>query len=1509
VLILGLEKSCQHSENSNQIELIQLADQDGFNILKLCAEEGEVKCVEILLELNIFDDNISDIFNAQSRAQHNKHFEVLTLLIMNNYTYPLYMTEEEYPEKLNRFIKISEDIHKAVLSENFEKVDTIIKENPKVRYFYNKSNESVLKMALNQKLFNIYEILLAHDVIFGPHEQFGEIFNKLSENEKTILREIHFKYSKDLPENHINILMMNTQISHDDTEKEGKKNLVLRAYNVLNKDPLINPILKVVSASKHFGIIFDFKRPSVEILDPTAAPHTRGLFYVDGKICIGAKQLLDPTKEHETFGTLAHELCHYAMNLTYKNRAKPYLKHDQINKEKFKKILEFCKDHKEREEIISLVFTYEQHFHSAELIVRVAHLLAMYHNQHDKLKELREIFANLFEYHTDVVIPAMDKALPAIKAKADKEIKEKDKKISKLKLFLFISIGLGIVIACLASWYFYKPFYVYNDLSVNDQKQVQNAIVSYKNINVKFNDLFPNNASVYGKLTSDHIEQMLYGQTLNFSDPQLHYLDKEVSFSWSNMTEKLVDKFLSSSLKFQAETVKFRELNESCAGAFSYLNSEQIISVLNNEKAFIGERLKSDADFYLDRDFLPEDTRLLYFEYEFGHDYVNNITIREEYKANRTRNITFEYFHSEFLKLSFDTRFKIYDKVRQNVFFKSYYYDLNSKGFHLMYKNSTEIVKQVDKEKLFILSSEAGAGKTVTFEHLAIEIKRKFPTRWVTYIDLKDHTQFYKTSGSPENVHEFLKKILRLGEEKNKFEVRIFEESFKSGLVVLVWNGFDEISPTYNEFILNLFQYIQKNTRNIQLVCTRPLYSDQLCQTLKTRSYQLLPFNNQTRKMFFTEFYIFKNISSEETNAKIKRVEEIMNTLNFEKLVIAYKFQTPLMLRLLAEIPDNQTLLESGNIYGIYKNFVEKKIGFWLDRSKSSHDVVKKLLLSGSLKLLFQKYALLNEFQLYLYTTLGLKMKKLHIMQKDIPKGLTREEISTMGILYIDGKNKFEFAHKTFAEFFIAEYFIENVHDIDGYVSNEEAELRLELFCYLNKNYGYGHEKITDFMNSYLQLEPNEIKSFNPTISELLRTKFKNLLFRMLDTNHPTIFGFLFDFFKKDHGLFVDLLHVHEDETFYTAIFNQNNFAIFTNPLYVKELAQNLLTNKEFLKFLSGKNQRGKILLGIQFYKLIGATKSNDAYNNESNSLGNISYWDSFHKISKTLTSSEKKHLIMTALIPKIYFYYDEEFNNSDISEYKNLWTGFENLMSKNEMPDFLGNILLDYIEIFPYSKPGHELFFPLLLEKVEYFLSSSQIYEMFLTKSILHEDHHDLKSFKALWDLLEKHTNFEQRQTILTQDDHDDKNFYFYAVYDEQKLRFSKYRFLYYHYDFTPFKIFHRSMIVPNAPTFNFTKEVYEKHFNNTEIQKIFNNTSDLLYYVTGRASEASCVIITAYFEKLYDNDTKSLTKFLERKIKPTNFSVFELIDDFRGFPYYLPNWFQNIEIFSKLYYKIKDL
>ncbi|KAL7038127.1 hypothetical protein ACKWTF_009461 [Chironomus riparius] len=766
---LGINKNIWN--NNEEVELHFLADDRNYNLLLTACESGIIKPIESLILYGMESQLPGSEITAQCLAFKNQHFDVLLKLLETNSTFPELIDISKCSESIKNFIETSEEFHESIKTKNLTKLEEILATYPKLRHFYNLSNESAMKVAVNLKQMKVYEFLVSKNLSFGPHEDTDKIWNSLTITDREDLHDIHIKYLKDMPEKHINILMANTSFSHDETDDENRRNLVFGAYQALNGDSRIKIILKVVAATKIFHIVFDFYQDSTYRIDPTTSAGTTGTFYFSGRVLIGAKQLLSPETEHETFGTLAHELCHYALYVIFENKANPYPASDKEAQKNFQEILDICVAKKEKEVIIKNVYDfYRKTEQPSELIVRPAHLIALYLQDPDKLREVNELFPELFDYYEKIVIPAMEKALPDLETRLA-----------------------------------YKPAYIYSKLPDDKKVKVQNGMVSYKNVKVKLCELYPEDLKIYDKLTSEHISQLLNSKVLNFKDLQMRYLEEMINFKWENLSEKLKQKCLNSYLNFQGLNVKFKDLYESCSEAFHTLTSQQIIKILSGDRFVIGSKVESDVDFYQESRFIHEDSKMIAFEYEHGHEYKVDYKTEEEHVRHRIQSQTFTEFIQEFSKNNFEFCSKIFEKVKKNEFYQTRHYDLSSKGFKFMHKNSQEIIKQADNEKLLILSSEAGAGKTATFEQLAIEIKNKCRKLWVSYVDLKDYTQFYIGDGIAEKL---LEDILRLSSVNNEFERKIFEELFKSGKVVIFWNGFDEISPTYNEFIFNLIDWI-----------------------------------------------------------------------------------------------------------------------------------------------------------------------------------------------------------------------------------------------------------------------------------------------------------------------------------------------------------------------------------------------------------------------------------------------------------------------------------------------------------------------------------------------------------------------------------------------------------------------------------------------------------------------------------------------------------------------------
>lgn len=104
--------------------------------------------------------------------------------------------------------------------------------------------------------------------------------------------------------------------------------------NVLNGIDVIIPILKVIETSKSLMIKFDFENDNVKEMDLMSSSSTYGAcLHETGQIYIAAKR-----SDNEIIGTLAHELCHYAMNIVFNNACQPFTQSNVTAKKLFEEI-------------------------------------------------------------------------------------------------------------------------------------------------------------------------------------------------------------------------------------------------------------------------------------------------------------------------------------------------------------------------------------------------------------------------------------------------------------------------------------------------------------------------------------------------------------------------------------------------------------------------------------------------------------------------------------------------------------------------------------------------------------------------------------------------------------------------------------------------------------------------------------------------------------------------------------------------------------------------------------------------------------------------------------------------------------------------------------------------------------------------------------------------------------------------------------------------------------------
>lgn len=413
----------------------------------MASEQGKNLPIRCLIKTGLKSSITGTDITAQSLAYENNHFTVLLELLNSNLTYPPSFDLKRCPQQIKSFHETNRILHEAIRIENEAKIIQILDENPNLCYFYNLSNESAVKVAVANKSIHIYQLLVNRKLFYGPHENVDDLTTELNFRDRKTMREVNYKYLKSMPEKHLNILMAHSLIGSDVIDQKKTHDIMFQAFSILNKYRITKSILRVVAATRNFQVIFDFNRDSVHVLNPTAEQNTKGLYSTSGKIFIGAKELLDPSTEQEAFGTLAHELGHYALNTVYDNKAKPYYAKDKQRNQEFDVICKATETNSEKEKYIDLVYTrYLIDTHHAELIVRVPHLIALYHNQPEKIEELRRNFPQLFDFYENKVLRDLENSLPELKKKAEFLIEEQNKRIEVLKKRLYWSIVVSSVI-------------------------------------------------------------------------------------------------------------------------------------------------------------------------------------------------------------------------------------------------------------------------------------------------------------------------------------------------------------------------------------------------------------------------------------------------------------------------------------------------------------------------------------------------------------------------------------------------------------------------------------------------------------------------------------------------------------------------------------------------------------------------------------------------------------------------------------------------------------------------------------------------------------------------------------------------------------------------------------------------------------------------------------------------------------------------------------------------------
>jgi predicted NACHT family NTPase len=283
-------------------------------------------------------------------------------------------------------------------------------------------------------------------------------------------------------------------------------------------------------------------------------------------------------------------------------------------------------------------------------------------------------------------------------------------------------------------------------------------------------------------------------------------------------------------------------------------------------------------------------------------------------------------------------------------------------------------------------------------------------------------------------VLEFLSKdVLKL---ESNLEKLLFKKCFEGNetnkLVVMV-DGFDEISPKYKQTVLDMLQVLKQTSLEQLWVTTRPYLRQELEDALQQLSYTLQPFSEDEQVEFLKKFWLQHLDSEDMGQARLKIYAEVLIRKLAQSINDKEKEFTgiPLQTRMLAEAFEKQfrKLYESEksepelqhklDLLGLYRGFIDRKYDiYYTEKSKTPAGKMA----AEEHRECDLKYIKVEHQRLALKTLFT--EDKIAFLQNDHHSSFSDEELGRIGIVQKNNEGELQFIHRTIAEYFVAEFLI-----------------------------------------------------------------------------------------------------------------------------------------------------------------------------------------------------------------------------------------------------------------------------------------------------------------------------------------------------------------------------------------------------------------------------------------------------------------------------------------------------
>jgi len=164
-------------------------------------------------------------------------------------------------------------------------------------------------------------------------------------------------------------------------------------------------------------------------------------------------------------------------------------------------------------------------------------------------------------------------------------------------------------------------------------------------------------------------------------------------------------------------------------------------------------------------------------------------------------------------------------------------------------------------DRTMLLVAEAGMGKSTFLSNMEHEIKKWNPSVWVLRINLNEHTKEFEDIEFEQKCIDKCKKFLWSAahspeQDALKVTEKIFLQALEqTGKMVIILDGFDEISPDYSSNVEVLIKAVRDKTASKIWISSRSSYRHDLEDIVRKFAFTLQPFTQEDQIKFLEQYW------------------------------------------------------------------------------------------------------------------------------------------------------------------------------------------------------------------------------------------------------------------------------------------------------------------------------------------------------------------------------------------------------------------------------------------------------------------------------------------------------------------------------------------------------------------------------------------------------------------------------------------------------------------------------